>query len=273
MPMHHLGRCGHSPHAESVSTGSVAGFGAVGPSAANYGSAVAKLRFFFGTMGSGKSTQALQIHHNLRARGLTGVLATKLDRSGGQVSSRLGVAAEALEVTPGMDLGAVLGPDAEGSAARAVRRQAGGPVTYVVADEAQFYDETQVEQLAHLVDDHGVDVYAFGLLTSFQGRLFPATARWLELADERSELQVEARCWCGARATHNARLIDGRQIYEGDLLVVGDTPPSGPDAQTSMELDEHRVTYELLCRSHWVQGRTGPDPETHHLVRNERIDS
>ena len=204
---------------------------------------------------------------------MAGVLATKLDRSGGQVSSRLGVAAEALEVTPGMDLGAVLGPDAEGSAARAVRRQAGGPVTYVVADEAQFYDETQVEQLAHLVDDHGVDVYAFGLLTSFQGRLFPATARWLELADERSELQVEARCWCGARATHNARLIDGRQIYEGDLLVVGDTPPSGPDAQTSMELDEHRVTYELLCRSHWVQGRTGPDPETHHLVRNERIDS
>ena len=29
---------------------------------------MAKLRFTFGTMGSGKSTQALQIHHNLRAR-------------------------------------------------------------------------------------------------------------------------------------------------------------------------------------------------------------
>ena len=28
------------------------------------------LRFFFGTMGSGKSTQALQIHHNLTSRGL-----------------------------------------------------------------------------------------------------------------------------------------------------------------------------------------------------------
>ena len=221
---------------------------------------MAKLRFYFGTMGSGKSTQALQIHHNLRARGLTGVLVTRRDRADGQVSSRLGVAAEAMEVTPGLDLAVALGPDAGGTAGAQARRQAGGPVTYVVADEAQFYDVDQVEQLATLVDDHGIDVYAFGLLTTFQGCLFPATARWLELADERSELQVEARCWCGARATHNARLIDGRQTYEGDLLVVGDTPASGADAQTSMELDEHRVTYELLCRAHWAQGRPTGEP-------------
>ena len=113
--------------------------------------------------------------------------------------------------------------------------------------------------LAELVDHHGVEVYAFGLLTSFQGRLFPATARWLELADERSELQVEARCWCGARATHNARLIDGAQTFDGDLLVVGDTPPSAPDPQTTMELDERRVTYELLCRAHWAACQPTPE--------------
>ena len=83
-----------------------------GGRARNYGAGVAKLRFFFGTMGSGKSTQALQIHHNLRSRRLTGVLATKLDRSGGQVSSRLGVAAEALEVTDTMNLIDVLAPGA-----------------------------------------------------------------------------------------------------------------------------------------------------------------
>ena len=220
---------------------------------------MAKLRFFFGTMGSGKSTQALQIHHNLRARGLAGVLATKLDRSGGQVSSRLGVSAEALEVTDEVNLVDLLAPDATGPEAAAARRQAGGPVTYVVADEAQFYSEAQVEQLAELVDVHGIDVYAFGLLTTFQGRLFPATARWLELADERSELQVEARCWCGARATHNARLIDGVQTFEGDMLVVGDTPPTGVDAQTAMDLDERRVTYELLCRAHWAARQPTPE--------------
>ena len=35
-----------------------------------------RLRFSFATMGSGKSTMALQIHHNLASRGLHGILCT-----------------------------------------------------------------------------------------------------------------------------------------------------------------------------------------------------
>lgn len=65
------------------------------------------------------------------------------------------------------------------------------------------------------------------------------------MADERCELQVEARCWCGARATHNARLVDGEQVYHGDVVVVGDV---ASDAE---------VSYELLCRRHWLAGETG----------------
>ena len=52
---------------------------------------MASLRFSFGTMGSGKSTVALQIHHNLSSRELYGLLLTTLDREGRQVTSRLGV--------------------------------------------------------------------------------------------------------------------------------------------------------------------------------------
>ena len=65
---------------------------------------MATLRFSFGTMGSGKSTMALQIHHNLASRELYGLLLTTLDREGAQVTSRLGVAAYAIEVVPGLDL-------------------------------------------------------------------------------------------------------------------------------------------------------------------------
>jgi thymidine kinase len=65
---------------------------------------MATLRFNFGTMGSGKSTMALQIHHNLASRQLYGLLLTKLDREGAQVTSRLGVAAQAVEVLPNLDL-------------------------------------------------------------------------------------------------------------------------------------------------------------------------
>jgi thymidine kinase len=196
---------------------------------------MAVLRFSFGTMGSGKSTLALQIHHNLSSRGLRGLLCTQLDRDGAVVSSRLGVSAAAVDVGPDLDLFAL---------ATEFRSEHGG-IDYVVCDEAQFYAPQQVEQLARVVDELGADVHALGLLTDFRGRLFEGSARFLELADERQELQVEARCWCGARATQNARLIDGRQVYDGQVVVVGDT--SG---------DDH-VSYELLCRRHWLAGETG----------------
>ena len=114
-----------------------------------------------------------------------------------------------------------------------------------MCDEAQFYTPAQVEQLARVVDELNADVHALGLLTDFRGKLFEGSARFLELADERQELQVEARCWCGARATQNARVVNGQQVYDGEVVVVGDT---GGDAE---------VTYELLCRRHWLSGETG----------------
>jgi thymidine kinase len=196
---------------------------------------MAVLRFSYGTMGSGKSTVALQIHHNLSSRGLRGLLCTQLDRDGAVVSSRLGVSAAAVDVGPKLDLFELASQLAD----------ANGGLEYLVCDEAQFYTAPQVEQLCRVVDELNADVHAFGLLTDFRGKLFEGSARFLELADERQELQVEARCWCGARATQNARLVNGKQVYDGEVVVVGDT---GGDAE---------VTYELLCRRHWLHGETG----------------
>ena len=150
---------------------------------------MAKLRFTFGTMGSGKSTQALQIHHNLRARGLTTLLMTQLDRREGRVSSRLGVSADAEIVEPSSDLFDLIRQ----------RAKSLGHLNAVICDEVQFYQPAQCEQLARVVDELGVDVYTFGLLTTFQGVMFDGSARLMELADTRTEIQVEARCWCGAR--------------------------------------------------------------------------
>ena len=97
------------------------------------------------------------------------------------------------------------------------------PIHYLVCDEAQFYTSEQCDQLARVVDELEVDVYAFGLITDFRGRLFEGTKRLLEIADERVPMQVEARCWCGSRATHNARVVNGDVVYEGETIVVGDT--------------------------------------------------
>ena len=164
---------------------------------------MAKLRFTFGTMGSGKNTQALQIHHN-RARGLTTLLMTQLDRREGRVSSRLGVSADAEIVEPSSDLFDLIRQ----------RAKSLGHLNAVICDEVQFYQPAQCEQLARVVDELGVDVYTFGLLTTFQGVMFDGSARLMELADTRTEIQVEARCWCGARATHNARFVRRRPGHQ-----------------------------------------------------------
>ncbi len=196
---------------------------------------MATLRFSFGTMGSGKSTLALQIHHNLTSRNLTGLLLTKLDRDGSQITSRLGVSAPAVEVRSDLDLFELATNYA--------------PLSFMVCDEAQFYSVEQCDQLARVVDDLGVDVYTFGLITDFKGLLFDGTKRLLEIADERVALQVEARCWCGQRATHNARLVNGRVVYEGETVVVGDT-----EDEPEQPLFGDVVRYELLCRRHYASG-------------------
>jgi thymidine kinase len=56
-------------------------------------------------------------------------------------------------------------------------------------------------------------------------------------------LQVEALCWCGKRATHNARTENGEMVTEGDVIVVGDIE----DAASAQPAE---VAYEVLCRQH-----------------------
>src|SRR3546814_19612947 len=173
--------------------------------------AMGLLRFSYGTMSSGKCTLALQIHHNLAKQSRHGRLLSLFDREGGRVSSRLGVSATAVEVTPGLDLFDV--------AADEVRLH--GRLDYLVCDEVQFYAVEQVDQLATVADELGADVYAFGLLTAFRGRLFDGSRRMFEVADDRVELHEEARCWCGARVTHNARPVNGALVRPGAAITIG----------------------------------------------------
>ncbi|MBM3721527.1 MAG: thymidine kinase [Actinobacteria bacterium] len=193
---------------------------------------MAELVYYCGTMDSGKSTLALQTAHNHQSRGRAGLLFTNRDRAGsGKISSRLGLTSEALEVTEEMDLHKFV----------VEQLSLGVRIDYVICDEAQFYAPEQIEQLARIADGLGIDVFAFGILTDFRTKLFPGSARLVELADRVQTLQVEALCWCGERATHNARTLDGVMVTEGEQVVVGDT--GGRDV----------VAYEVLCRRHHMR--------------------
>jgi thymidine kinase len=194
---------------------------------------VAELHFFTGTMDSGKSTLALQTNHNHAARGRVGRIFTTRDRAGeAMLSSRLGLTHEAIEVDASFDFWTYV--------VRTLTQ--GGRIDYLICDEAQFYTREQVDQLAKVVDELQIDVFAFGILTDFRSELFAGSGRLVELADRMNVLQVEALCWCGKRATHNARTENGVMVVEGDQIVVGDVDQAD---QAPAE-----VAYEVLCRQH-----------------------
>ncbi len=157
---------------------------------------------------------------------------TNQDRAGrGQISSRLGLQSDAIEVEPALDIHKYV----------VELLSEGTRVDFIICDEAQFYQPHHIEELARIVDGLGIDVFAFGILTDFRTSLFPGSARLVELADRVQTLQVEALCWCGERATHNARTVNGEMVVEGEQVVVGDTNTH----------DE--VAYEVLCRRHHMR--------------------
>ncbi|HEV7212159.1 MAG TPA: thymidine kinase [Blastococcus sp.] len=209
--------------------------------------APAHLRFFHGPMDCGKSTLALQVDHNQSRQGRHGLLVTQGDRSSApRISSRVGLSREAIEIHGQVDLRLLVRE----------RWAAGQRIDYLIVDEAQFLDHRQVDQLAELVDESHVDVYAFGLTTDFRARLFPGTQRLLEIADDVQRIQVEVLCWCGLPAGFNARVVDGVMVRSGATVVVADTAPAelpGADGGPSPA-----VRYQVLCRRHYVRGELGP---------------
>ena len=195
---------------------------------------MAELVFYSGTMNCGKSTLALQTAYNYEQLGQRGMIFTREDRAGsGKLSSRIGLESDAFEVNTSTDFWRVVADE----------RTRGRRVDVLICDEVQFYTEPQVEQLARIVDEIGIDVYAFGITSDFRTKLFPGSARMIELADQVEVLQVKALCWCGKRATHNARTIDGVMVTEGEQVVVGD-------------VNSGTVGYEVLCRSHHMKHMT-----------------
>jgi thymidine kinase len=187
---------------------------------------MAKLYFSYAAMNAGKSTLLLQAAHNYRERGMDVLLLTSaLYRETGdqQISSRIGIAAEATLYAQDTDLFALI---------TARKNDAGLDAVFV--DEAQFLTRGQVWQLARVADHLGLPVLAYGLRTDFRGELFEGSAALLAIADSLRE--VRTICDCGRKATMVIRLApDGRALTEGDQISI------------------EKTTYVSLCRRHWEE--------------------
>jgi thymidine kinase len=111
----------------------------------------------------------------------------------------------------------------------------------IIVDEAQFLTKEEVDYLVSLVDDAGTPVICYGLRADFKGDLFPGSEELLVMADKIEE--VKTICWCGKKASFNARFDkSGRVLKEGAQVVLGANDQ-----------------YIGLCRKHWREGNLGPD--------------
>ena len=169
---------------------------------------MAKLYFKYGAMGSSKSAQALITKFNYEERGMSvWLIKPALDNRDGALTirSRIGLEAQAEAIAAEDDI-------------RELYRRRGRP-DVIIADEAQFLAPQQIDQLRELVDFENLPVLCFGLRTDFRTQLFPGSRRLMELADSITE--IKTICTCGAKATVNARLLDGRVVTEGAQVLLG----------------------------------------------------
>jgi thymidine kinase len=188
---------------------------------------VAKLYFRYGAMNSGKSTALLQAAYNYEERHQRVLLAKPDTDTKGeeQIVSRLGVTRPAdFLVAPGDDLLSVF------AAARAgVLDDTGRDVACLLVDEAQFLRPAQVDDLLRIAVVENIPVLAYGIRTDFKTTAFPGAARLFEVSHSLEELKTI--CRCGRKAMFNARLIDGRYVFDGDQVAI----------------DGEEVSYEALC--------------------------
>ena len=186
---------------------------------------MAKLYFRYGAMGSSKTANALMVKYNYEERGQK-VLLTKpaIDTRDGEniIKSRCGLESCCIifdEITEDMLI----------------------DYSCIIVDEAQFLTKEQVQFIIHIVDDLNIPVVCYGLRADFKGNLFEGSANLLAAADTIEE--VKTICWCGKKATYNARFdSNGNVVKKGAQVVLGANDK-----------------YIGLCRKHWSEGNLGPN--------------
>jgi thymidine kinase len=189
---------------------------------------LAKLYFRYGVMGSSKTANALMVRYNYEERGQRALMVKPvIDQRDGEraVFSRIGLTHPCIYFH---ELQAMTPEEIQSW-------------NCIIVDESQFLSGEEVDFLTDVVDRLNVPVICYGLRADFKGDLFPGSQALLATADIIEE--VKTICWCGRKATCNARFDEsGTVLKEGAQVVLGANDQ-----------------YIGLCRRHWKAGDLGPD--------------
>lgn len=177
---------------------------------------MSKLTFFYGTMGSSKTADALMLRYQFIEKGYKVLLLKPAidNRDDEQladgrvqtcIKSRIGLKADAIAIGPSIYL-------------RDLQERYAADI--LIVDEAQFLTSSQVSQL-RIIADSGIPVYCYGLRTDFSTRLFEGAQRLFEIADDIVELHATI-CDCGKKSIVNARIdAKGNIVNSGDIVDIG----------------------------------------------------
>lgn len=189
---------------------------------------MAQLYYRYSTMGAGKSIEVQKVAFNYEEKGQNPLIFTSaLDNrfaEEGIVASRIGLQRKAIAVHDDMNLYDVVKEYND------LFR-----VDAVIIDECQFLKKHHVLELTDIVDDLNIPVMCYGLKSDFRNELFEGSYWLLAMSDKIEEIKTV--CWCGKKALTNARLVDGKVVYEGEQIQVGGNE-----------------SYTALCRKHYKKG-------------------
>lgn len=188
---------------------------------------MAKLYFYYGAMNSSKTANALMTHFNYEEVGQKALICkTETDIRDGVriIRSRIGLEMECIFLSELLDM-----PDKE------IKQY-----NCIIVDEVQFATKDQIDFLSDIVDFMDVPVVCYGLRTDFQNNLFPGSERLIAIADTIQEIKTV--CWCGKKATANARFNENGIVRDGEQVFLGAND-----------------SYVALCRKHFKLGMLKPD--------------
>lgn len=184
---------------------------------------MSKLYFRYGAMNSGKSTNLLQVAHNYQERDMKIVIIKpKMDSKGGDnIISRLGVKRKVDMLI-----------SSEDNIFMKMKNWCNtkGKIHCILADEVQFFNKEQIDQLFEIAVKMDIPTICYGLRTDFQMNGFEGSERLLLVAHSIEELKTI--CKCGKKALLNGRKINGKFIFEGEQIAIDKT---------------ENVEYEALC--------------------------
>ena len=172
---------------------------------------MAKLCFWYGAMGSGKSLNLLSVVFNYQERNQNVLILTSAldDRYGvNKVKSRAGLEMDAISIGEDSDISSIF-----------VNENLKKSISCVLVDEVQFMKKHHIKQLTEIVDKFNTPVICYGLRSSYKLEPFEGSMYLMLIADKIEE--IKTICHCGCKAIVNAKIIDGKISTKGETIDIG----------------------------------------------------